>query len=385
MKIVIVSNGHGEDTLGATLGSALLAEGLEVCALPLVGRGKAYESAGFAVHGPRLEMPSGGFVHDKPGAFLEDVRSGLLPMVAEQYHTLRRLSAETSATLAVGDWYCLCVASLFGARPLFQMQSLVSVRNWQGGVLPWSRPYGLLERLLMRCTTRVYPRDTESAEWLRQHGVSNLEYLGNPMLDAVTGEAALEALPPYLMLLPGSRTDAYESLPKMLEACRLLRDTDLTPVVAWAGLPVDGRILGEGWRLEETGNGAGETHRLVHADGTAVALAQRAFKTVLSGAKLALSTAGAAAEQTAGHGVPLVAFPTSGPQFTPTFAANFKQLLGEALELTRSNPATIEGAARALLEQPERYGAAVAAGRRVMGEPGATRRIARDIAERLGA
>lgn len=379
MKVLLISNGHGEDTVGSVLAAELAALGAQIAAVPLVGKGMAYERAGFEVLGPRLELPSGGFVQ-QPGALWSDIKAGLLGMTLQQWRAVRRASASASATLVVGDYYAMLVGSLLAKHPVFQMQSLISVRNWEGGAAR-GEPFGILERFLMRRATGVFPRDRESTEWLVNRGVK-ATYLGNPMLDAVSGEALVDVPRPYLLLLPGSRTDAYESLPLMLEACRGLPEMGLTPVVAWAGLPLESLKLSQ-WVLESTGASAGITHRLIHPDGTGVWISQRAFKSVLTGAKLAISTAGAASEQAAGYGVPVVGFPTSGPQFTLSFAQNFKRLLREAMVLTKADPHPIAHSVRVLLSDQARYHQAQQAGYTLMGQPGSAQRIASYIWQSL--
>ncbi len=387
-RIVIVSNGHGEDAVGAALAEALVARGVQIGALPLVGRGEAYGRLGFPVFGPRRELPSGGFVFERPGAFWQDVRAGFLGMTARQWTSLAQVSRQASATVVVGDWYALSLASLWGARPLFQMQPLVSLRYWRGEGAPTSgQPYGRWERFLMRRARRVYARDPESALWLERHGVPQAVCLGNPMLDALYGDAELGLEKPFLLLLPGSRTDAYESAPVMLEACRILRESltpALTPVMAWASLPLEPlfAVLNH-WRLEATSQGVGVTHQVRHPDGTLVHLVQHGFKTALLGARLALSTSGTAAEQAVGYGVPVVAFPTGGPQYTRLFALGQKRLLGAGLTLSAAEPQAVAQAARdalALSEQALRR-----AGLEAMGVPGAAARIACDIMEQLGS
>ncbi|MBF6596027.1 MAG: hypothetical protein IVW51_16500 [Thermaceae bacterium] len=382
--IVIVSNGHGEDIIGAALGRELAALGYEIEALPLVGKGNAYERAGFPVLGPRAEMPSGGFVLDKPAAFLDDLKAGWLEMSLGHYGALWRASRNAAATLVVGDIYGLLVGSVFAKRPIFQMQPLVSVRAWEGQMDGWRRPYGLLERLLMRRTVQVYPREAEAAQWLKEHGVGNTQYLGNPMLDALEGDTPVDLPPPYLLLLPGSRADAYESLPKMLEACRWLRSTGLNPVVAWAGLPLEkleagdagfGALLLRDWKREANG--------FLHPDGTKVLLAQNGFKTALLGSRLAISTSGTAAEQAAGYGIAVVGFPTGGPQYTHNFALGQKRLLREALELAEPRPEAIAEAVLKLLNDPQLRRKAEEAGKAAMGQPGAAKRIAEDVHRRL--
>ena len=56
MKVLVVSNGHGEDAIGARLARELrdLDARVELEAVPLVGRGLAYEGVVDRVSGPRL-------------------------------------------------------------------------------------------------------------------------------------------------------------------------------------------------------------------------------------------------------------------------------------------------------------------------------------------
>ena len=378
MKLLIVSNGHGEDIIGAALAQELAALGYTPQAVPLVGRGGAYEKAGFEVLGPRRELPSGGFTARSLANLWADLRAGWFSMSLKHYQSVRKAATEVSATLVVGDVYALLVASLFGRRPLFLMQCQSSVR----ALAPAERPYSVSERLLMRRARRVYPREAEAADWLVACGLANVRYLGNPMLDALEG-VPLELPPPYLLLLPGSRSDAYESLPRMLEVCRHLRETGLTPVVAWAALPLE-PLRVQGWTLEATGPREGLTHLLHHPDGSVVYLTQKAFKTALGGARVAISTSGTAAEQAAGYGVPVVSFPTGGPQYTRPFAEKQKRLLGDALALVEPDAQAIFRAVQAFLEGDLRERAR-AAGRAAMGLPGAARRIALDLHQQLEA
>jgi uncharacterized protein (TIGR03492 family) len=370
-RILIVSNGHGEDIIGQALGCELLKLGYSIDALPLVGHGHAYETGSMNILGPRKAMPSGGFVFNQRGAFWKDLQAGWFSMSLQQWSTLKQASRNALATLAVGDIYSLAVSSLFGVKPLFQIQCLVSVRAWQPSL--GRAPYGIPELLLMQGAARVYPREQEGLAWLQTHGVSHSLYLGNPMLDALTGTAFLDVPGPYLLLLPGSRSDAYQSLPVMLEACRLL-NTPLTPLVAWSSQPL---LPIPQWSITPTGLKEGVTHVLERA-GTKVYLAQNSFKTALLQSRLALSTSGTAAEQAAGYGIPLVVFPTSGPQYTLGFAQAQTRLLGEALHLVPADPSVIAEHVRRV-DSPEARTKAQQAGTAAMGQPGSAYRIAQDI------
>lgn len=376
MRVTIISNGYGEDAVGAALAAALAASGLEVAALPLVGRGSAYAARGLAVFGPRQEMPSGGIVHLGDGALWRDLRAGFISMTVKQLLALRRLRRCAGATVAVGDWYALAVASSFGRLPLFYLQLLLSLRTAQPGRAPF-RP---LELALMRRARRVFLRDAETAAYLQARGLWQADYLGNPMLDAIAGDAPVGLAPPYLLLLPGSRASAYESLAIMLEVCLRLPPDFPTPVVAWTGLPLTPERY-RPWQLRAFSDSCSQ---LDHPSGRVVTLAQGAFRTLLTGAALALSTSGTATQQVAGWGVPVVAFAMRQPPHTAAFAEAQRRLLQGALVVTEAEPDAIARALVRLRSDPERYRRLQAQGRQAMGSPGATGRIAQAILADLG-
>ena len=59
-RILLLSNGHGEDLSGALLGQALIAGGHTVTALPLAGLGRPYQQAGIHLLGRSHEFSTGG-------------------------------------------------------------------------------------------------------------------------------------------------------------------------------------------------------------------------------------------------------------------------------------------------------------------------------------
>jgi len=59
-RLLLLSNGHGEDLSGALLGQVLKAQGHDVEALPLVGRGNPYSEATIPLVGRTREFSTGG-------------------------------------------------------------------------------------------------------------------------------------------------------------------------------------------------------------------------------------------------------------------------------------------------------------------------------------
>ncbi len=66
MEILVISNGHGEDVIAASIVEALtaLAKVSKITALPLVGEGYAYKKLQIPLIGTVKTMPSGGFNQD---------------------------------------------------------------------------------------------------------------------------------------------------------------------------------------------------------------------------------------------------------------------------------------------------------------------------------
>lgn len=379
-RVAILSNGHGEDAVGALLAARLLElrPELTIVALPLVGAGNAYARLGLPVLGPRRELPSGGLLLHDWRLLKADLRAGFLPLTLAQLRQARRLESEL--LVVVGDLYALAVSGLARAGVRAQVQTLVSVHHARAGGLRQRRRFFMehlsgLERALMRhLTRRVYARDADTAAYLRARGVRGARALGNPMLDGIKGATMAEHLTASLCvaLLPGTRRYAQEALALMLAA--LARLPQATGLVAWAPeappAPVPGWALG----LEHDPDRCGRYRR----GGQEVFVYRNRFADVLHSAQLVLGTAGTANEQAAALGKPVVTFPLP-PFYGEAFILNQQRLLSEALTVAPAQPEAIAGALERLWLEPQRYQRAAAAGRARMGPPGGARAIAADL------
>ncbi|MDZ7704783.1 MAG: hypothetical protein U5L04_09910 [Trueperaceae bacterium] len=117
LRITLLSNGHGEDVVGARLLRAFTERATDVTlqAYPTVDRGDAYESLGVPILGPRRVMPSGGLLFHHPALFWRDVRAGFVGMTGRQLRDLRRL--DTDILVVVGDVSSRCALRVrFAAR-----------------------------------------------------------------------------------------------------------------------------------------------------------------------------------------------------------------------------------------------------------------------------
>jgi uncharacterized protein (TIGR03492 family) len=406
MKLLFVSNGHGEDAIGGRLAQEFrkLAPNLELAAMPIVGRGMPYERAGIPVLGPRWELPSGGFTFTSLELLLGDWRDGMYQKTHEQHWAVRNANADT--VLVVGDVYALWVTFSFAFKNqktprVFQVQPLVS-RSYQDHMTAQDRleranrvtvdSFTAPDRWFMKRVEKIWARDARTAAWLHELGLPQASFTGNVMMDLLEPECDLAPLldangsdRPVLALLPGTRDDYRESLPRMLELITQLRDQ--LEVQAFAAFPGDlNRLeLPQGWTWTEPSllERDASTERTAVYGTTRVPMLRNAFAALLHASQAVLGTAGTANEQAVGLGKPTVAFPTNGPQFTGSFARAQKRLLGDGLILVPNDTDQIVNGVRQALTLEARD-AAKRAGLERMGTPGGANKIVLEVLEKLG-
>ncbi|MEJ2668327.1 MAG: lipid-A-disaccharide synthase-related protein [Deinococcales bacterium] len=382
-RLVIVSNGHGEDVIGAAIARALrsLAPRLDVRALPLVDDGAPYRVQDVPLLMQGLRMPSGGVTLHSFTDLVADLRAGFLGLTTRQAVRLARLSCDV--LLVVGDVYAQALAALARPRLRAVLQPLVSIRHWSPR--PQLNRYFMErisypERVLMRhLAAVVYARDEATAAWLRRNGVRQALALGNPVVDVIAGRPLVGLPPgPVVALLPGTRAHTPAALTRM--AAALTRMPGVTGLVAWHGgtlpdLP--------GWApVPERPVVTGLTRVLASGD-SRLWIVQGRFSDVLASARVALGTAGTGNEQAAASGLPVVSFPLE-PHYARAFVANQERLLGAGLTVTDGSPEAIAASAQRLLaDGPERR-RAVRDGMDRMGPAGGAERIARDLLARAG-
>lgn len=378
MRLLFLSNGHGEDLIGSRLALALrpLLPSAEITAFPVVGSGTAYEQAGFAVAGARRELPSGGLTLHSFHNLRRDLRAGLLGNSAGQLRDLRRFPAD--AVIVTGDLWALTLSLCVKVQPgrRFVLQPLVSLDD----PVPLTGPNRLFmeritlpERLLQRrFTRRVWTRDAATAAELRRLGVSQAIFSGSflePVAPPAPGNAEAAS---RVLLLPGSRSWAEAALGLMLEAARLLPGVRFS--VAWVAetLPAP-----DGWTVEEG------REVLLRRDGVTVTLKRGAFRELLGASDAVLGTSGTALEEAAASGRPCLTFALPG-RHSEAFLKNQARILKGALHVAPDSGAgTLSSLLLQLLRDPALRLAAARAGERLAADAGGTARIAEEIAALL--
>lgn len=378
--LLILSNGHGEDLMGAMLAGELQAEGLSVRAFPVVGEGRAYARAGVPVVGVQKALPSGGFILESASNLWRDLRAGLLGLTFHQMRALRRMRPQFSWAVAVGDVYVLFLAAYVLGRPVVFLPTAKS---------EYIRGHFAFEYALMRRrAARVFARDAKTAEAMKARGVP-ASFAGNLMMDAlqVSGERfGVEPGERAVAILPGTRADAYLNARKIFEVVEHLAGGDFKFLLALAEhLDPEAMAGVTGWSFipgspagGESGGRAGMVGAFVKGS-TRILCVQGMFGDVLNVAHVVIGLSGTGNEQAAGMGKPVVAFAGEGVQFTKGFAADQKRLLGEALSLVEGGPEAVAAEVERIAGDPELHARMAACGRERMGPPGAAKRITAEI------
>ncbi len=370
-RLVVASNGHGEDAIGSILAEELRERfpGANVSGFSLVGRGSEYRSRGVRVLSPPSETPSGGVVKYRLKDLLGDIRSGLFMHISRQAEAWRSLRGRIRTVICVGDVYLL-LHTLWGqgAKPLL-VATAKSTRlhgHW-----------GLEKRLLRSRCRRVWTRDPETAADLLGYGVDAF-YGGNPIMDlagdTITGIEEDRPATARVLLLPGSRERAYEDLPLLLEAGTIMaKEMDCSFTLVVASTIERDRLLekAQGWET----CGAGNIRRI--GGGPEVAVFSGDVAQVAVASDILIGLGGTANQICAGLGLPVVSIDEKGKRVQ-------KRLLGDAESLVPARGRAMAEEALSILRDPARRRSMSRAGRERMGFPGAIGSVADFVSKELG-
>ena len=404
-RLLVLSNGHGEDLIALRVLQALhrRCPQLQIAVLPLVGEGSAYgaaEAAGVLQRiGPRRALPSGGFSNQSLRGLWSDLLAGVLGLSWRQWRLVRRWGRRGDPVLAVGDLLPLLLAWSSGApygfigtpksdytwasgpgrAPLADGYHRLKASEWD----PWE--WALMAR--PRCRL-VAMRDRLTARGLRRHGVAALAP-GNPMMDGLTPEPlpALLLQRRCLLLLGGSRMpEALGNVQRLLAALALMPGSEPLLVLAPCGSQPtpqqwDPLLRGLGYAPTELPAGTGAA--AAWARGTVLLLVGPGRFAAWAGhAQVALAAAGTATEQLVGLGIPALSLPGPGPQFKRGFARRQSRLLGGAVAVCAS-PQQLAQRLKLLLAELQLRAELGAIGRRRMGPAGGSAALARLLLQRL--
>ena len=418
MRLLCLSNGHGEDTIALQILKALrqLPNAPTIEVLPIVGEGHAYQKQGFSIIGTVKAMPSGGFIYMDRKQLANDLQGGLLSLTLDQLKTVRQWSkcckqnGEPAIILAVGDIVPLLFAWQSGMNYSFigtakSEYYLRDETSWHprsswwddrlarltGGVyLPWER--WLMSR--PNCKA-IFPRDRITTQTLTTFGLSAYDF-GNPMMDldtqpivydrpkviaADSNQSLSESLSKSLtiLLLPGSRApEAYRNWDVILCGLQNLAEQfDPRPIEFLTALSGDlDRVTIHNALIQNNWQQTDHLDQYSRPDRPhLLTLGMAKFSEYAHASDLAIAMAGTATEQFIGLGKPAITLPGQGPQFTPTFAEAQTRLLGRSIIYVKEMN-QLASILRQLLQDSEQLTAIAHNGPQRMGKCGAADRIA---------
>lgn len=389
-RILFVSNGSGEDKIGAVLAQAWRQTRPQdtLSALALVGKGDFYREAGVALLPLHFSPPSAGFAYLNPLKLAQDFRAGLGGHLLQTWQGLK--TAPADAVIAVGDIVAVAMAWRSG-KPFAFVGCALSDYYTAGR----RHTYDPLQRLgLKHAHLGIFPRDPLTAQALQNRGLPAL-CLGNPMLDALEYDSNWQYAPSpgrfAVGVAPGSHADALGNfrliLGQLAESLHLPVNY-LCALAPGSDKVAFERVLAEsGW--QKTTDQAGPNRGVFWGHKAAqLGLFQGAWGSILAQSQILIGLAGTANEQAAGLGLPIVSFSSQGLQYTSRFAEAQTRLLGPALHwLEHCHPALLAYTLNRLLCDPV-FSAlaqkqAQAVSRERFGPLGAAGRIVAEIQERF--
>lgn len=373
-RYLVISNGHGEDAIGAALVKRL-SQSAQVEAYPMIGSGKAYEGA-CRVVGPRATLASEGWRNVK-GSLRRDIVTGGLLTVPPALKFLRSVRGHYDKTIVVGDMVGVIAALAMGLR------NLIYLDVYKTGA---ARLYSSAEAWAIKKSCRtVFCRAANLADRLKTEGV-DARAVGNIMMDAIPyGDydvATRRKRPMAVTLLPGSRALTAESFAIQVGALRLLPEEERPDVFLAVAGSVNVEELAKAASLRRTALLSTESDDLGElSDGNLTVHMARgiAMGNLVLDSDIVLSQAGTATIQSLGLGRPAITF--INPRDRRSRFTDEQNLFGDARKVTEAKPEEVAEALRELLLNETKRRHLAQMGHIRIGSPGAMDKIVAEITD----
>lgn len=332
MRILLISNGQGEDLIACNLAQAIfrLEPGQHTLhAFPVVGNGMYYRNLNIPTLISNPTFPSQGFIR-RPIDIAKDIQKGVIRHTLKQTGILRRHIHAMDLVIAVGDVLCLFLA---GAMTRYPAEKTVFIPTAKSDHF---MPHTNFEcRLIRRWAKRVYPRDTLTATSLQKKNI-NAQFFGNPMMDNISRTNDQFAIPDHwgvIGILPGSRHESIPNLVFILSIIDIIHQLNpqigficaVSPQFDFARL--ESECATTRWKFNP------RTRQLVHETGRLMLHFTHRLGDVLHHASAIIGLAGTANEQAVHYGRSVICFQGFGPQSTLLRFQEQRQLVGEGLTL----------------------------------------------------
>ena len=331
-RILVISNGHGEDLSGCLLAKQLIELGNKVDALPIVGHGNNYLKANIRIMGKTRLFATGGLGYNSLKGRLDDLVNGQIIYFFKKLFLIYSLRKKYDYLLIVGDIVPILFA-WFSQKKYF-LYLVAYSSHYEGKLkLPWPCKYFLKSKNLKK----IYARDLLTADDLTNQLKRKVNFFGNPFMDEFLQYKNISNnTKNSFLLLPGSRIPEMErNFNIMLDLLENLSDLKIFKDFSFEFALVDSfskkkieKILDHrNW--EFCHNNVNKDNIIYKFKSIKINLIWNSFEKLLINSDVVISMSGTAAEQAVGLAKPVIQIEGSGPQFTRSFAYAQRRLLGE--------------------------------------------------------
>ncbi len=331
-RILLLSNGHGEDLSGSLLAKHLIKSGISVDALPIVGKGMHYKKERIRILGKTQEFKTGGIGYNSLKGIMYEIFGGEIIYFFKKLYLSYKVRKKYDFYFVVGDIVPIFFA--WFARKHFFTYLVAYSSHYEGKLnLPWPCKFFLLSIN----AKKIYTRDYLTANDLTQQLKKKVSFLGNPFMDKFYLIKNRKKKFAYSIgLLPGSRfpeiLDNLVSILEILENMSNLKyfeniEFNFAIVNALSTKQIKSILKGREWvkiKKNLINNTLEFNYKFIKVN-----FKWNSFEEILFKSKFVISMAGTATEQAIGLGKPVIQIEGKGPQFTKSFAEAQRRLLGK--------------------------------------------------------
>ena len=331
-RILVLSNGHGEDVSGCILARRLISIGNKVEALPIVGLGEAYKKEKINIIGKTRKFNTGGLGYNSLKGRIYDLFNGQIYYFLKKIWIVFLIRKKYDYFLVVGDIVPIFFAWL--SRKKYFTYLVAYSSHYEGKLnLPWPCKYFLKSPN----SIRIYTRDLLTSIDLSNQLKKEVLFFGNPFIDKLLKNNIKDSNNSFhIALLPGSRiNELINNFDLMLDIIQELANYKFFKKIKFnfalsSDLKMENvqNILEmRNWQFEKI---LSSNFKLLYSyKFIKVFFKWNSFEDILTESDFAISMSGTAAEQVVGMSKPVLQVEGKGPQFTKAFAEAQRRLLGQ--------------------------------------------------------
>ncbi len=221
-RILLLSNGHGEDLSGSLIAKQLVKSGYSVDALPIVGKGIHYKKAKIKIIGETKEFITGGIGYNSFKGRLIEIFGGEIIYLLKRLYLTYKIRKNYNYFFVVGDIVPIFFAWI--CRKCFFTYLVAYSSHYEGTLkLPWPSKFFLLSKQ----AKEIYARDLLTANDLTAQLKKKVSFLGNPFMDKFFfRDKESKKFEFSIGIFPGSRfPEVLDNFVLILEVLEALSDT----------------------------------------------------------------------------------------------------------------------------------------------------------------